>query len=162
MKLLFAGFRNFSRNVVVLIIGALVMGFFTTVAEVTMQHYLDNYSVEENIAFYIILAIVYIAILCLVCYKLYPTWLALMLKMSMDDSTNAIDLIRQTYRQVSVYNYNFLFLYFRFLGWSIVGCLTLGIGFLWILPYLTTATVVFFDIIFKPEDYAAPEDPAIQ
>ncbi|WP_290743805.1 DUF975 family protein [Fibrobacter sp. UBA4309] len=159
-KKLFIGFKNFSRNAVVLIIGALVMGFLSTIAEATLQYCLDHYPILENIVFYIFLAIVYISFLCLVAYKLYPTWLGLMLKMSMDNSTEAISLIRETYSQVSAYNNKFVGLYFRFLGWSIVGCLTFGIGFLWILPYLTMATVIFFDIIFYPEDYAVPEDPA--
>ena len=160
LKQLFVGFKNFSRNAVVLIIGALVMGFFSTIAEGTFNYCLDRYPIMENIVFYILLVTVYLAVLCFVCYKLYPTWLALMLKMSTDDSTAAIDLIRETYRQVSVYNYKFVCLYFRFLGWSIVGCLTLGIGFLWILPYISMATVIFFDTVFNPEDYAVPEDPA--
>ena len=159
LKQLFVGFNNFSRNAVVLVIGALVMGFLSSIAERTFTYCLDHYPFLENLVFYIFLIAVYIAVFCYVCYKLYPTWLGLLLKMSMDDTTQPLDLIRQTYSQVSVYNFKFVGLYLRFFGWGIVGVLTIGIGFLWILPYISMATVVFLDTIFNPEDYAVPEDP---
>jgi len=36
---------------------------------------------------------------------------------------------------------------FRFLGWSILCILTLGIGFLWLLPYMQTTFAQFYDDI---------------
>ena len=38
----------------------------------------------------------------------------------------------------------------RFLGWIILGIVTLGIGFLWILPYMAVSVAKFYDDILKP------------
>lgn len=156
---LFAGFNNFSRNAIVVIIASLIASFFTTVAEGVIDYYSDRVPLEGNLLFYIVLVAIIGAFLFYVSYKLLPTWGGLLLKMSQDDSSCATDLIRQTYSQVSCYNKKFFCLYLRFFGWGIVGCLTFGIGFLWIIPYMTISSVIFFDIVFNPEDYAVPDDP---
>lgn len=40
-------------------------------------------------------------------------------------------------------------LQFSFIGWTILGSLTLGIGFLWINPYMNAATTAFYDDISR-------------
>ena len=159
---LFVGFENFSRNAVILIIVALIKGFFSSIADGFMEYFSHRAPFEGNLFFYILLVAIVVVFLCYVGYKLLPTWVGLMLKMSLDDSTSPTDLIRQTFSEVYGYNFKFFCLYLRFLGWGILGCLTLGIGFLWIIPYMTVSSVIFFDTIFNPEDYAVPEDPAVQ
>lgn len=156
---MFAGFKNFSRNVVVILIGALVAGFFSSLIEALADYLPLILPIHENILFYILFILILAALFCYILYKLYPTWIGLLIKMSQDDSTPATDLIKQTYCQVSVYNYNFLCLSFRIMLWCFLGVLTLGIGLLWIIPLITMSTVVFFDAIFNPEDFAAPEFP---
>jgi uncharacterized membrane protein len=37
------------------------------------------------------------------------------------------------------------FLFWRFFGWFLLGILSLGIGFLWIIPYLSTTLALFYD-----------------
>lgn len=156
---LFAGFKNFSRNAVILVIVALVKGFFSTIAE-RLLDLSDRAPFEGNLFFYFLLIAIVVVFYCYIGYKLLPTWVGLMLKMSLDDSTSPTDLIRQTFSQVYGYNFKFFCLFLRFIGWGILGCLTLGIGFLWIIPYMTASNVIFFDTVFNPEDYAVPEDPA--
>ncbi|WP_405342513.1 DUF975 family protein [Fibrobacter sp.] len=156
---LFAGFKSFSRNIVVIIIGTLVAGLFSSIVEAIVEYFPKIKPIEDNVLFYVILFLIIATIFCFAIYKLYPTWIALLMKMSKDDSTPAIDLIKQTYSQVSVYNYNFLCLSFRVMLWCFLGVFTLGIGFLWIVPLISMSYVVFFDAIFNPEDYAAPEFP---
>ena len=156
---LFVGFKNFSRNVVIIVIGTLVAGFFSELIENIVEFFPKVKPIEDNILFYVILFLVIAGFFCLVFYKLYPTWIGLLMKMSKDDSTSAIDLIKQTYSQVSVYNYNFLCLSFRVMLWAFLGVFTLGIGFLWIIPLISMSYVVFFDAIFNPEDYVDPEFP---
>ena len=156
---LFVGFENFSRNAVILIIVALIKGFFSSIADGFMEYFSHRAPFEGNLFFYILLVAIVVVFLCYVGYKLLPTWVGLMLKMSMDDSTYPTDLIRQTFSEVYGYNFKFFCLYLRFIGWGILGCLTLGIGFLWIIPYMTASSVIFFDTVFNPEDYAVPEDP---
>jgi len=36
-------------------------------------------------------------------------------------------------------------LFWRFFGWFLLGILSLGIGFLWIMPYLQTTLARFYD-----------------
>ena len=38
----------------------------------------------------------------------------------------------------------------RFLGWFLLGILSFGIGFLWIMPYLQTSFAQFYDDVKKP------------
>ena len=156
---IFVGFKSFSRNIVVIIIGTLVAGFFSALIENIVDTFPKVKPIEDNVLFYVILFLIIATIFCFAIYKLYPTWIALLMKMSKDDSSPAIDLIKQTYSQVSVYNYNFLCLSFRVMLWCFLGVFTLGIGFLWIVPLISMSYVVFFDAIFNPEDYATPEFP---
>jgi len=37
-------------------------------------------------------------------------------------------------------------LYLSFIGWAILGALTLGIGYLWLMPYTEVSVVAFYDI----------------
>ncbi len=46
-------------------------------------------------------------------------------------------------------------LFLRFLGWLLLGALTLGIGFLWIMPYLQTAMARFYDDLLENNGSAA-------
>ena len=42
-------------------------------------------------------------------------------------------------------------LQFSFIGWMILGTVTMGIGFLWINPYMNAATTAFYDEISREE-----------
>ena len=39
----------------------------------------------------------------------------------------------------------FFMLWLSFIGWCLLGLLTLGIGYLWIMPYMYTATAAFYE-----------------
>ena len=39
-----------------------------------------------------------------------------------------------------------------FIGWFILGILTLGIGLLWIIPYMNAATAAFYDDVSRNVD----------
>ncbi len=45
----------------------------------------------------------------------------------------------------------------RFIGWMILGVLSLGIGFLWITPYMTVTFAKFYDDIKTSKPEASPE-----
>ena len=49
-----------------------------------------------------------------------------------------------------------LYLLLRFLGWFILSIVTLGIGFLWTLPYLQASLVHFYEDLLRSEAEAAP------
>jgi|GEM_PF-153434 len=46
-------------------------------------------------------------------------------------------------------------LFLRFFGWFLLGALTMGIGFLWIMPYLQTAMARFYDDLLENKGSAA-------
>jgi uncharacterized membrane protein len=44
----------------------------------------------------------------------------------------------------------------RFIGWSLLGIITLGVGFLWIGPYYLTSLAKFYDDLRQNEEALAP------
>jgi uncharacterized membrane protein len=46
-------------------------------------------------------------------------------------------------------------LFLRFFGWFLLGALTMGIGFLWIMPYLSTTLARFYDDLLEDNGSAA-------
>ena len=42
------------------------------------------------------------------------------------------------------HKFDYFWLCLSFLGWILVGILTLGIGYLWLIPYITTASAAFY------------------
>ncbi len=154
---LFAGFKKLPRNLIVLFIGTLVLTLFTTLP--TSLYFLYSDPVQTSPYTFLTLGITMLVVLCIICYKFFPTWMGLIYKMAIDDTTGPIELIKQTYRKVSKYNFKFLGFMVHVTLWCMLGVLTLGIGLLWILPIIATSSIIFFDIIFNPDEYAVPKDP---
>lgn len=57
---------------------------------------------------------------------------------------------------------NYFLLELSFIGWAILACFTLGIGFLWLLPYMQVAAVCFYERVAKPEVKTAEEEVKIE
>jgi uncharacterized membrane protein len=49
----------------------------------------------------------------------------------------------------------------RFIGWFFLGIVTMGIGFLWIFPYLQTSLTVFYEDLMGEAAPPAAADPAL-
>lgn len=59
------------------------------------------------------------------------------------------------------HKFDLFFLYLSFIGWFLLGILTLGIGFLWLQPYVETSFAAFYnDVKGQYEAQAAGEAPA--
>lgn len=43
-------------------------------------------------------------------------------------------------------------LYLSFLGWGILSLLTLGIGLLWLIPYVYTSLAAFYDEFIRVQE----------
>ncbi|MBA4394133.1 MAG: hypothetical protein C0407_11320 [Desulfobacca sp.] len=54
------------------------------------------------------------------------------------------------------------FLFWRFFGWFLLGILSLGIGFLWIMPYLATTLAGFYDDLKIGAGPVSMEGPIVQ
>jgi uncharacterized membrane protein len=70
-----------------------------------------------------------------------------------DRSISARDAVKKSKLMMSGHKMKLFYLGLRFLGWFILGVLTLGIGFLWIMPYFYLTLVRFYEDI----SVSAPE-----
>ena len=57
---------------------------------------------------------------------------------------------------------NYLLLELSFIGWALLACLTLGIGMLWLMPYIQVAAVCFYERVAKPEVKKIEEEVKIE
>jgi uncharacterized membrane protein len=61
----------------------------------------------------------------------------------------ALEAIRHSTRLMSGNKWKLLCLQFRFLGWALLCLLSLGIGFLWLTPYMMTSLACFYEDVRK-------------
>lgn len=59
----------------------------------------------------------------------------------------ALDAVRQSKEMMKGYKLKYVFLGLRFIGWAILCIFTLGIGLLWLLPYIQVSMARFYDDI---------------
>lgn len=62
-----------------------------------------------------------------------------------DNSISAMDAINKSKKMMNGYKWKFFCLHLRFLGWALLCLLTLGIGFLWLAPYVQISVAKFYD-----------------
>jgi uncharacterized membrane protein len=64
-----------------------------------------------------------------------------------DNSIGAMDAIDKSKKMMDGYKWKYFCLGLRFLGWALLCILTLGIGFLWLFPYMQVSVAKFYDDI---------------
>lgn len=57
----------------------------------------------------------------------------------------AIDAIHKSQELMKGHKFDLFYLELSFIGWILLGILTLGIGYLWLLPYMQTSIAAFYD-----------------
>jgi uncharacterized membrane protein len=62
-----------------------------------------------------------------------------------DGSVGGREAIRRSKKMMDGYKWKYFCLQLRFLGWALLSILTLGIGFLWLLPYIQVSQAKFYD-----------------
>ena len=62
-----------------------------------------------------------------------------------DDSIGPMEAIDKSKKMMNGYKWKFFCLALRFLGWALLCILTLGIGFLWLIPYMQVSYAKFYD-----------------
>ena len=62
-----------------------------------------------------------------------------------DHSIGVMEAIRKSKAMMKGYKWKFVCLQLRFVGWFLLCCLTLGVGFLWLFPYVQTSIAKFYD-----------------
>ena len=65
--------------------------------------------------------------------------------MSDDPEIGIMDAIKKSKKMMYGYKWKFFCLNCRFIGWIILGILSLGIGLLWIVPYMYISYAKFYD-----------------
>lgn len=64
---------------------------------------------------------------------------------------NALDSITESRRLMDGHKMRYFLLQLSFIGWGLVGIITLGIGFLWIGPYMLATNAAFYnDLVGEP------------
>lgn len=62
------------------------------------------------------------------------------------------DAIKKSKELMTGNKYRYFCLMCRFIGWFILGALSLGIGFLWIIPYVMVSNAKFYESLIRPEN----------
>lgn len=62
-----------------------------------------------------------------------------------DNSIKAMEAIDKSKKMMDGYKWKYFCLGLRFLGWALLCILTLGIGFLWLMPYMQVSMAQFYD-----------------
>lgn len=75
-----------------------------------------------------------------------------------DGSIGAMEALKKSKGMMYGYKWKYFCLGLRFFGWAILCLFTLGIGFLWLIPYIQVTIAKFYDDL-KGEGQAAPVIP---
>ncbi|MGA3084746.1 MAG: DUF975 family protein [Thermodesulfobacteriota bacterium] len=67
------------------------------------------------------------------------------------------DGLRKSKAMMKGNRWKLFYFFWRFFGWFLLGILSLGIGFLWIMPYLQTTLTRFYDDLKAGEGLPAME-----
>jgi uncharacterized membrane protein len=62
-----------------------------------------------------------------------------------DKSIKPMEAIDKSKKMMDGYKWKYFFLCLRFFGWALLCILTLGIGFLWLIPYINVSIAKFYD-----------------
>jgi uncharacterized membrane protein len=62
------------------------------------------------------------------------------------------DAIRKSKEMMYGHKYRYFCLLCRFIGWFLLGILSCGIGFLWIIPYFMASNARFYETLIHPEE----------
>ncbi len=64
---------------------------------------------------------------------------------------NTSDAVSESEKLMTGKRFSFFCLDFSFIGWAILATLTFGIGFLWLIPYVECAHIVFYKYLSKKD-----------
>lgn len=84
-----------------------------------------------------------------------------------NNSIKVTDALKQSKEMMKGYKWKLFFLSLRFIGWALLCVLTLGIGYLWLAPYMNVSFAKFYDDIktqsnTQNQKLDFPEAPNVQ
>jgi uncharacterized membrane protein len=66
---------------------------------------------------------------------------------------SALEAITESKQRMKGYKWKFFLLNLSFIGWAFIAIFTLGIGFLWLTPYISTANATFYNEFIAPKGH---------
>ena len=66
-----------------------------------------------------------------------------------DNSISAIETIERSKKMMYGYKWKYFLLLLSFIGWGLLSIISLGIGFLWLIPYMYVTQAKFYDNLKK-------------
>lgn len=64
--------------------------------------------------------------------------------MADDQNISGIDAMKQSWAMMTGHKWDYFCLQLRFIGWAILASITCGIGWIWLYPYMLTASLNFY------------------
>ena len=146
-SLMFDGFNRFGTAVctcllVVLIMLAWMLPFFGVMAALAFIHPASVVFPPSAVAVFMALAVL---ILVAVMIPLQMRYGLALYVVADDPSVRARQAIRRGIELMKGNYWRLGLLWLRFIGWQLLAVLTLGIGFVWLMPYFMAATTAFYD-----------------
>ena len=147
-SLLFAGFDCFGTSLctfllVMLIMFAWMLPFGVLIALVAVFVHPDP-AVFPPLTLFALIAIPILILSCFMILLQMRYGLALYV-VADNPSVRARDAVRRSVELMKGNYWRLGLLWLRFIGWQLLGVLTLGIGFIWLMPYFMAATTAFYD-----------------
>lgn len=68
-----------------------------------------------------------------------------------DPELTALEAITESKNRMKGYKWKYFLLNLSFIGWAFIAIFTLGIGFLWLAPYISTANATFYNELIAPQ-----------
>ena len=146
-SLMFDGFNRFGTAVctyllVVLIMLAWMLPFFGVMAALAFIHPASVVFPPSAVAVFMALAVL---ILVAVMIPLQMRYGLALYVVADDPSVRARQASRRGIEMMKGNYWRLGLLWLRFIGWQLLAVLTLGIGFVWLMPYFMAATTAFYD-----------------
>ena len=74
-----------------------------------------------------------------------------------DRDISPFEALKKSYQMMKGFKWKFCCLGLRFIGWFILGIVTIGIGFLWISPYYLMSAAIFYENISGASKSQSPQ-----
>lgn len=128
----------------------------------------DLFTSYKNIIPIIAVAILMYVIICIGFVLLIIPGIIASLALAMvyyiiaDGEEDPVEAIKKSYYMTNGYKWNLCVLYLSFIGWIILACLTFGILFIWLYPYMIMTFTIYYDKLLelqKPVTEEVKESP---
>lgn len=162
---LFLGFNNFGKSLGVYflqVLFILLWGLFAIIpfAIGTFKFISNPYLIEQNPSIFILIIICFYVFMIPAIIAQYRYSMCFYILVD-NPKVGIRQCIRESSEMMKGYKWKFFLLGLSFIGWGLLSCLTLGIGLLWLLPYMYTTYGNFYNELKKsrePEIFSQLEE----